>query len=205
MFAKNIVTADESGVAVNFFESGTYNFQYNGVDVKITLETAYPVDGKVKISVNTNRTIHFALRVRVPLWTGKSGYTVFDREWNSDEIVIDYPMELRTETPMAWDEAVIYTPGRTMVRHNENNDHYIAISRGPITLAVDSRMGKAADSVFDFEPIGEVCDSREILPGVPCLLKMRFTDKNGEEFYLIDYSSAGKDWNTEIAAWLKTK
>ena len=66
-------------------------------------------------------------------------------------------------------------------------------------------MGKAADSVFDFEPIGEICADREIAPEVPCLLKMRFTDKNGEEFYLVDYSSAGKDWNTEIAAWLRTK
>ncbi len=61
------------------------------------------------------------------------------------------------------------------------------------------------DSVFDFEPAGELCTDREIIDGVPCLLKMRFADKNGDEFYLVDYSSAGKDWNTEIAAWLKTK
>jgi hypothetical protein len=66
-------------------------------------------------------------------------------------------------------------------------------------------MGKAADSVFDFEPVGEICADREIVPEVPCLLKMRFIDKSGDEFYLVDYSSAGKDWETEIAAWLRTE
>jgi DUF1680 family protein len=206
MFAKNIVTADERGITVNFFESGTYALQYGGADVKITVETAFPVDGTVKIWVSTGKPTSFALRVRVPSWTGDScGYKVYEREWHNDEIVIDYPMELRTETPMPWDEAMVYVPGPVTVRHNENNDHYVALFRGPLTLAVDSRMGKAADSVFDFEPVGEICADREIVPEVPCLLKMRFIDKSGDEFYLVDYSSAGKDWETEIAAWLRTE
>ena len=205
MLAKNIVTADESGVTVNFFESGTYNVQYGDTTVEIKQETAYPIDGRVKISVKASKPVRFTLRVRAPSWTGKSGYTVFEREWHNDEIVIDYPMELRTETPMTWDETVIYTPGPTAVRHDENNDHYVSVFRGPLTLAVDSRMGKTADSVFDFESVGELCTDREIIDSVLCLLKMRFVDKNGDEFYLVDYSSAGKDWNTEIAAWLRTK
>ena len=206
MFAKNIVTADKSGVTVNFFESGTYTVRYGDADVEIKQETSYPLDGTVKISIRSNEPIRFALRIRVPSWTGENcGYKVYEREWHNDEIVIDYPMELRTETPISWDEATVYVPGPMTVRHNENNDHYVALFRGPLTLAVDSRMGKAADAVFDFEPVGEICEDREIVPGVPCLLKMRFTDKNGEEFYLVDYSSAGKDWKTEIAAWLRTE
>jgi hypothetical protein len=59
--------------------------------------------------------------------------------------------------------------------------------------------------VFDFLPEGELCGDKEIAPGVPCMLKMRFTDRKGEEFYLVDYASAGKDWETDIAAWLRTK
>jgi hypothetical protein len=34
---------------------------------------------------------------------------------------------------------------------------------------------------------------------------MRFADKNGNAFYLVDYSSAGKDWKSDIAAWLRTE
>ena len=206
MFAKNIVIADEIGVTVNFFESGTYTVQYGDTTIEIKQETDYPLDGRVKLQISTDKPTQFALRIRVPSWTGKGGsYATYKREWFNDEIVVEYPMKLHTQTPEAWDEETIYVPGPTAVHHDENNDHYVTLFRGPITLAVDSRMGKAADSVFDFEPIGEICADREIVRGVPCLLKMRFTDKNGGEFYLVDYSSAGKDWNTEIAAWLRTK
>ena len=50
-----------------------------------------------------------------------------------------------------------------------------------------------------------IVKDKEISNGVPCLLKMKFTDKSGKVFYLVDYASAGKDWDTEIAAWLKIK
>ncbi len=206
MFAKSIVTADERGITVNFFESGTYKVEYGDTTVEIKQETAYPIDGTVKLCISANKPTRFALRVRVPAWTGKDGgYAVYEKEWLDDEIVLDYPMEIRVQKTEKWDEATVYIPGATTVRHDENNDHYIAIFHGPLTLAVDSRMGKAADSVFDPEPWAEICEDREIVPGVPCLLKLRFVDKSGEEFYLVDYSSAGKDWETEIAAWLRTK
>jgi hypothetical protein len=32
-----------------------------------------------------------------------------------------------------------------------------------------------------------------------------FKDKNGNDIKLIDYASAGKDWKTTVAAWLRTK
>ena len=91
------------------------------------------------------------------------------------------------------------------VTHQPEEDHYIALTRGPLTLAADSRTGKPAGSVFDFEPDGKVCEEKEIIEGVPCLLKVEFTDKMGEKIYLVDYASAGRDWKTEIAAWLPTK
>ena len=205
MLAKSIVTADERGITVNFFESGTYTLQYGGATVVIKQETDYPLDGKIRIFVSTSAPVSFKLRIRIPAWSGKSGYEVLEREWSEDEVTVDYPMELRTQLPKSWDEDLIYVPGAYTARHKDEEDNYIALFRGPITLAVDSRMGKAADSVFDFEPVGEVCDDREIAEGVPCLLKMRFTDRSGETFYLVDYSSAGKDWKTEIAAWLRTE
>ena len=205
MLAKSIVTADDRGITVNFFERGTYTLQYGGATVVIKQETDYPIDGKIKLSVRTSTPISFRLRVRIPAWSGSAGYEVFEREWSENEVNVDYPMELRTELPKAWDEDLVYIPGKKTVHHNDSEDNFIALFRGPITLAADSRSGKAADSVFDFEPVGEICDDCEIEDGVPCLLKMRFTDRSGEEFYLVDYSSAGRDWNTEIAAWLRTK
>ena len=39
----------------------------------------------------------------------------------------------------------------------------------------------------------------------PCLLQMNFTTENGKPYCLVDYASAGLDWETDIAAWLPTK
>ena len=91
------------------------------------------------------------------------------------------------------------------MRHDENNDRYIAFFRGPLTLAVDSGTGKPADAVFDLDAAGEITGVCEPAPGEDCLLKMRITERGGDAVYLVDYASAGKDWQTEIAAWLKTK
>ena len=125
-------------------------------------------------------------------------------------------MTIRTQQPEPWTEAVIYTDmtnmapgshtaGPVKVHHDPKDDNYIALFRGPLTLAADSRSGKDADSVFDFEPVGTLCADNQIAEGVPCQLKMKFTDRSGQDFYLVDYASAGRDWETVMAAWLRTK
>lgn len=206
VFAGNAVISDDSGITVNFFEKGRYSLEYRGKNVDIIQKTSYPADGKVEITVKTETPAEFELRVRVPAWTGKaSGYTVYKKVWHDDTITVEYPMPLRTEYPIPWEKAVVYVPDEKEVYHDPANDGYVAIMRGPLTLAADSRTGKDADSVFDFEPVGKLCGDKEITAGVPCMVKMKFTDKKGGDFYLVDYASAGRDWKTLIAAWLKTK
>ena len=217
IFMKNMITVDDFGITINFFENGTAELQYEDSNITITQKTAYPTDGKIEISIKSDRLKEFELRIRIPGWTGKkNGYAIYEKEWLNDTITLHFDMPIRTQLPMKWEKEVVYTNGNNVnldgyymtaetVYHNPDDDNYIALMRGPLTLAVDSRSGKAASSVFDFEPKGELCSDNEIAVGVPCLLKMRFTDKNGEDFYLVDYASAGKDWKTEIAAWLRTK
>lgn len=217
VFMQNMVTVNDAGITVNFFENGTATVPYDGATVEITQKTAYPVDGRIEITVKTDVPKAFALKVRIPGWTGnREGYAVYQREWRNDTILLDFAMPIRTQLPVKWEKEVIYTdmsnlkPGchtasATTVYHDPKDDDYIALMRGPITLAADSRTGKDAGSVFDFVPEAEICADKEIAPGVPCMLKLRFTDRNGEDFYLVDYASAGKDWETDIAAWLKTK
>jgi hypothetical protein len=73
-----------------------------------------------------------------------------------------------------------------------------------LTLAADGRTGKAADSAFEVKPTA-VRKENTFAGGIPCLLNMEFTTEDGEHFTLIDYASAGKDWESTIAAWLPTK
>ena len=60
-------------------------------------------------------------------------------------------------------------------------------------------LGKDAKSKYSFKNYDyRVCEDEKYT------LKLEFTDENGEKFYLIDYQSAGKDWESDIAAWLPT-
>lgn len=215
VFLKNAITTDEDGVVINFFEKGITELIHDGVKVNLKVNTEYPVDGKISIKIKTDKPATFTIKVRIPAWTDSmEGYAVYSKKWFDDEIRQDFDMKIKTILPETWEEDVVYTDmsgsmknghtaGPMKVYHKEEEDNYIALTRGPLTLAVDSRMGKTADSVFDFEPIGTLREDREIADGVLCLVKMEFTNKTGEKFYLIDYLSAGRDWETEIAAWLR--
>ena len=217
VFMNHLVMADEDSVTVQFFETGRADVCIQGKQVTLDIDTAYPLDGRIKVTVKTEAPLTFTLKIRVPGWTGrKEGYLTYRKEWTEDTVELDFPMFVRTQQPEIWTEAVIYTdmtnmkPGNhtaaaTTVSHDPKDDDYIALFRGPLTLAADSRTGKEAGSVFDFEPSGTLCEDPQITDGVPCMLKMQFTDRNGEDFYLVDYASAGRDWETEIAAWLRTK
>jgi len=130
-------------------------------------------------------------------------------------------MSIRESYPEKWEKDVIYTdmtnlqPGSHVARamevvHDPANDAFISLSRGPLTLCADSRVGKHSASVFEFarknrEIVCRQIKNRETEWEKNCMAFCEFEDENGENFYLIDYASAGHDWNTEIAVWLATQ
>jgi len=213
---KEAVCIRNGEVYVNFFEKGSAEFEYEGSKVTIVMDTDYPVSGRIDMRITADKPVTFTLKVRIPKWIGRTeGYEDYTRCWQDDTIHVEYAMPVRAQYPETWDEDIVYTgpfsnakyihgAGPLKVCHKKEEDDYICLMRGPITLAADSRMGRNADSVFDFEPVGELCADKEIVPGVECMVKMAFTDRNGEKFHLVDYASAGRDWETIIAAWLPT-
>jgi hypothetical protein len=92
------------------------------------------------------------------------------------------------------------------VKQTEEERSYISLSRGPITLAVDSSLGKSADAVFSFDVNDGVVDATLVeAVDFPCIEMLEIVEANGEKTRLVDYASAGRDWETLIAAWMKTK
>lgn len=215
-FLEKAVTADDDGITLNFFEKGTATVQVKGVEVQLTMETEYPTDGKVCITVKAEKPVFFTLKVRNPGWQeGPKGYALYKKQWSEDALELNFDMPLKLHYPVHWEEDVVYTDTSKngagfhaalpkKVYHQEQEDHYVAVTRGPLTLAADGRTGKAADSVFE---VTSTAERKENTFGdqIPCLLNMEFTDSKGQQFNLIDYASAGKDWETTIAAWLPTK
>jgi len=216
-FLQNSVVVDGTSVTVNFYERGNAILRVADTDVTLKIDTAYPTDGKVTVSVTAAAPVCFTLRLRIPAWAdGKGGYTVYERQWHCDTVVLDIPMPLRIQRPLEWEKDTVYnkvdwaSPGKfaevsaTEVEHTPENDKYFAVMRGPLTLAADSRTGKAADSLFSL-PVCSSLETPEIVEGVPCLVRLRITPAQGESYSLVDYASAGRDWKTLIAAWLPTE
>ena len=127
-------------------------------------------------------------------------------------------MTIRTILPETWDEDVIWTDrknpppgwsatGPKKVYHDPADDRFVAFARGPPTLCADSRTGKAADSVFSPKlPLeAKVCSEKQIVSGEPCMVRCELESTDAESIVLVDYASAGRDWETLIAAWLPTK
>jgi DUF1680 family protein len=176
------------------------------------METEYPIDGKVIIKIKAEAPVEFSLKLRNPGWTDMpGGYTEYTKVWSDDTVELYFEMPIRIHRPVHWERDAVYTIWKNgpdgsyfeplEVEHTDEEDNYIALTRGPITLAADDRLGKPAASVFKPTYNGEIC-APEITNGIKPILKIKFS-KDGEEYYLVNYSSAGHDWESDIAAWLK--
>ncbi len=222
IFAKHAVLEENGAVVVNFYEQGRNAIDTERGRILLETETKYPADGKISIKIDSECDLD--LKLRVPAWSKntkiptngkvKDGYATIHAESGKSEITLELDMSIRETLPEKWDMDVLYinTCGTMRppvpVRHYDEDDNYISLSRGPLTLAADSRLGKDARSKFSFERNGKklacrVLDDRTVGSDT-CTVKCEFRSEDGEKFWLIDYGSAGKDWQSDIAAWLPT-
>ncbi len=203
VFLKSAVTSDETGITVNFYETGVAELDWQGSKVTLSMETDYPTDGKVKIRVQTEKPVSFTLKVRNPGWSAfPDGYTCYNRVWVDETLELNFPMPITFHHPIHWEEDVLF--GNKPVQHNPEEDNYIAVTRGPLVLAADTRLGISTEDTFALTYTAE--PSTDLTLGeTECMLKLKFTQKEGAPVYLIDYASAGKDWQSQMAAWLPTE
>ena len=215
VFLDGAVTLDSDAVTVNFYERGSVSLDCFGTAVRLDVETDYPVDGKVKIRIRAERPVEFVLKLRNPAWSNSNGgYSVYKKIWQDDFVELAWDMSVKLHFPKVTKQDTVYTNVvddfcgyytalPVNIEHKESEKDYVAFTRGPLTLAADSRMGKAANSVF-FLPENATVSETGDAESDNFFLKMRF-ERGGEEYYLVDYAHAGRDWKSEIAAWLKTK
>ena len=119
------------GLYVNLFIPSELTWSEKGM--KVRQETTFPEEGKVKLTISTDKPLKMPLHLRYPSWAknmevkvnGKktnvkqkpSSYVVVDKTWNNGDVVeIDYPMSLQ------------------VCEANDNPDVF-AITYGPLVLA----------------------------------------------------------------------
>lgn len=132
-----VMTAKD-GLQVNFYVDGTYTLKTPGKQtITVTLQTDYPVSGKILIKMSTPRPEKMAVHVRIPEWSRQSSLSVngqtvdtivpgqyagIQQKWNSGD-VIELELDMR---------------GR--IEHIGKVPEYRAIVRGPVVLARDARL-----------------------------------------------------------------
>ncbi len=197
------------GFVLNFYEKGEIKtLTDGGCELTIKIDTEYPLEGSVRLTLSLEKEESFSLALRVPAWCKEAslfvsgeelcvscGYNIIERKWrDGDEILLTVKMPV---------ERVLPPEGAV------NRELFAAYRRGPVVLAADKR-------VTDPERVLDVlCDEngfsdgeRVFCPEIPeCELCVSLPTADGERIRLINYSSAGKTWSREslTAAWLYKK
>ena len=200
----------ESGIAVTLYADGEYNLKTplnNGI--KLMVETNYPADGEVKITLDGTADEEFEIRLRVPEFSkntlvtvcgeqisAQSGeYLLVKRKWASGDVIkLVIDMSPRVIHPIGCEK-------------DENSKNYIAVKYGPLVLARDLRIcpdaGEKVSLAFDENDRIELKRCKTAPFDTLCEFEVPLMD--GGFTKMIDYQSAGKtlDDTSLTEAWMK--
>ena len=199
----------EKGIAINLFESGKINAKTpGGKSVSISVETDYPASGTVNIQLESTPSEEFVLSVRIPEWSKNTlvsfngdsvsvtpgSYAAFKKVWEKGDYVT-FKFDMRCKISYALDDA-----------NDKNSAYHVALRRGPLALARDSRAGDI-ETVVKFAP-----DAEGYVPCVPSDVPFehfhafKVTEENGNKFDMVDYASAGRTWDERslVTVWMPT-
>ncbi|MBE6597727.1 MAG: hypothetical protein E7641_08695 [Ruminococcaceae bacterium] len=226
VFLKSGIAADSDGIVINQYIDGKTELMLDGENVSIDVETAYPRDGKINIVIDSEKS--FSVKLRIPAFAKgeyklcgeakrtDSGYISVEKTDKRLSLTLEFDMKLTAHRPFMWDTLYTYVNqrgyremARVELAHSAEEEKFIAFTRGPLVLGVDSRMGIPAETVFDFElNEGDILDcelSDKKFDGIEATVLLEVKDKKGCAVTLGDYASLGKDWKSDIAAWLATE
>lgn len=199
------VMEDGSGPVVNLYNAGSVNTRTpGGQPLHLTLDTEFPLSGKVVISISPEQKEKFTVKLRIPAWSkgtvlavnGKrmevtaGTYAAITRKWSKgDTVELTFDMACRlVDAPHGTDPA---------------GDNFRAVVRGPIVLARDENIdARYAEPVkVQTRPDGTV-DIRPVSPTLP-ETKMEYlvpTDRG--DIRMVDYASVNGWEGKRICTWL---
>lgn len=206
------VLLSNNGFAINFYLPGKAEIPTpSGGNCEINTVSEYPVDGHISINVSPEKPEAFSISLRIPRFSKDSKISVngialdnvfcgeyihIFREWeNGDEIVIDLNMAVKLHRG-------------AHIEDDPDSERYIAITRGPITLARDARVsadvGGEVSLRLDAEGLPILHEAEKPDFRVQCAWDAETAD--GGVIRLIDYASAGKTWDerSTTECWMKS-
>lgn len=220
------------GFVLNLFINGFVKMNTDSGNVaEFVINTDYPKKGNVNITVNADD--EFTVYIRNPYWSentvvslngedvkSSDGYIKLNRKWKKgDCIKLNLDMRTKVVRPVEYGQQIIMN--KVIWGHNymistfDEQDpealKHIALTRGPITLAQDSRIGYNLEEPAHIK-IGDNDCVDVVIPekykvNYPHIVEACVPLENGNYMTLIDYASAGKLWSEEskMAAWIKVR
>jgi hypothetical protein len=128
-----MATAD-GGLATMVYAANETKATLNGRDIRLTMDTNYPFEETVRITIQTDPNITFPLYLRIPAWSDQTTVSVngepvvatieagkylrIQRKWqNGDLVVLNMPMSITTRV---W----------------QQNKESVSVDYGPLTLSL---------------------------------------------------------------------
>lgn len=222
----------EDGFALNLFINGEITSKTpQDNDIRFVIKTEYPKEGKIEIEVNAETPESFKLDLRNPYWSKKTsvtvngdfvkeekGYISIYREWKKgDMIEISLDMSIRAIYPTPYGTDILMNKviwGKNYVvptfdKEDPKAKNHIALQRGPIMLAQDSRLGYCVDDPMSIKIGSDGCVDADItdVKEYDAIIAVKIPLTNGEFITVTDYASAGKLWTeqSKMAVWMNTE
>lgn len=181
--------ADGDGLFLNYYGPGTMTAELNGSRVRLTQETAYPRDGRIRVALAVEGNGDFALRLRVPGWSRQTEVL------RGDKTIPEVQPGSYVTLPGPWRDGDVVDIKLDMSLHVWIGEKQCAgkasLYRGPILFTYDRRLNE-----LDPDELPEL-DLRSVRaqdlpadewPGPMALVEV---GPAGQRIHLCDFASAG--------------
>ena len=134
------ITTDTDGVVLNLYDAGVAKLKLrDNTDVKLTVDTRYPADDRIQVTVTPSAKKSFTTKVRVPAWCQDAKVMVNGKAWNAKSGADGYVAVHRTWKPGDKIELRFKLEPR-LVMGDHKNQGKAAVEYGPLVLAADQAL-----------------------------------------------------------------
>ncbi len=204
LFPLDAVLTEVDGVVINYYLNGSAEaVLQSGNKLSIAINTEYPKNGTIRLSIKAKNSDKYFVKLRVPSWCetanviyggktlkAQSGYFTIDDLSGNTEIEVEFSMPVRYER----------LNGKT------------AFLRGPLVLARDENK---ENRKIDFEKECELVKDEngsfaidELEPYGDEYYRCSVKTSDGDVWILSDYAQCGKNWTDEykdLSVWFRIK
>ena len=197
-----------NGVVFNSYADGLIDtFTPKDQPLNFELETSYPVEDDVKITLNLENEEEFEIKFRIPAFADGATLTIngqeravkvgeyasVTRKWQAGDVI-----ELHFDVTLK----IIKAPDNP---DDENSKNHIALKRGALVLARDARLSYDVGEAFEYDK--NIYLKRIDSLNIDSLCQYLVSTDKGFATVMIDYASAGKtmDEKSSTECWLPTE